>query len=102
VRRTWGFLTGHGQALLFLAREPDARLRDLAEALGVTERTAFGIMTDLSDGGYVVKHKEGRRNRYEIQTELPLPEAVARERSVGEVLDVLVGAKKKPRARRSK
>jgi len=68
----WSFLTNHARALLLIARDPDARLRDLAGALDVTERTAYGIVADLSEGGYVVKEKDGRRNRYHIQEHLPL------------------------------
>ena len=85
----WSFLTNHGRALVFIARDPDARLRDLAAGLGVTERTAYGIVADLSDAGYVVKEKDGRRNRYHIQGHLPLRDSVSRERTIGEVLDLL-------------
>lgn len=87
----WSFLTNHARALLFLAKEPDGRLRDLATALGVTERTAYGIVADLAEAGYVVKQKEGRRNRYEIQAHLPLRDAISRERTIGEVLELLGG-----------
>jgi hypothetical protein len=66
------------------------RLRDIATTLSITERSAFGIVTDLTTAGYVVKDKEGRRNRYRIQTHLPLPETVGRERTIGEVLKLLV------------
>jgi len=85
----WSFLTNHARALLFIAQEPTARLRDLAAALDVTERTAYGIVADLADAGYVHKVKEGRRNRYQIQAHLPLPENVSRERTIGEVLSLL-------------
>ena len=71
---------------------PEMRLRDIAASLDITERSAFGIVSDLVEGGYVVKEKDGRRNRYHIQAHLPRPEAVARERTVGEVLALLVGA----------
>jgi len=59
---------------------------------GVTERTAYGIVTDLTEAGYVVKHKDGRRNRYQIQAHLPLPETDSRERTIGEILALLTGA----------
>jgi DNA-binding transcriptional ArsR family regulator len=85
----WSFLTNHARALVCIARDPGVRLRDIAAALGITERTAFGIVTDLTEAGYVVKEKDGRRNRYRIQDHLPLPEAVARERTIGEVLRLL-------------
>ncbi len=68
------------------------RLRDIAITLGITERTAFAIVDDLIAAGYVVKDKEGRRNRYSIQTELPLGESVGRERTIGEVLELLADA----------
>jgi hypothetical protein len=68
------------------------RLRDIATRVSITERSAHAIVTDLTAAGYVVKDKEtdGRRNRYQIQTHLPLPEAIGRERTIGEVLEVLV------------
>ena len=68
----WSFLTTHARAMLFLADQPETRLRDLASGLGVTERTAFGVVADLSEAGYVVKERDGRRNRYHIQRDLPL------------------------------
>jgi hypothetical protein len=96
----WSFLTNHGRALLFVAHDPDARLRDLAVALDITERTAFGIVADLTAAGYVVKEKEGRRNRYHVQGHLPLRDAIGRERTIGEVLDLLVDARQSHRTRR--
>ncbi len=86
----WSFLTNHARALVCIARDPGVRLRDVAAALGITERRAFGIVTDLTEAGYVAKEKEGRRNRYRIQGHLTLGEAVARERTVGELLGLLV------------
>jgi DNA-binding transcriptional ArsR family regulator len=85
----WTFLTNHARAMLFIASQPDARLRDLASALGVTERTAYGIVADLTEAGYVVKERDGRRNRYQIQHDLPLRDGLSRERSIGEVLELL-------------
>lgn len=90
--RDWSFLTNHARALLFITQHPDGRLRDLADALSVTERTAFGLVTDLTEAGYVVKEKAGRRNRYQIQDHLPLPDAgpVVAERPIGEVIRLLI------------
>ena len=97
----WTFLTNHARALLLIAHDPDARLRDLAGALDVTERTAYGIVADLNEAGYVVKEKDGRRNRYHIQEHLPLRDEISRERTIGEVLDLLLDAKqRKPRPSR--
>ena len=85
----WSFLTPHARAMLLIAHQPDARLRDIAAALGVTERTAYGLVADLTQAGYVVKERDGRRNRYQIQHHLPLRDDVGRERSIGELLDLL-------------
>ena len=85
----WGFLTKHAWALLFIANNADARLRDLAAALDVTERTAFGIVADLTEAGYVVKTREGRRNHYHVQRDLPMRDTISRERTIGEVLALL-------------
>jgi DNA-binding IclR family transcriptional regulator len=85
----WTFLTNHARVLLCIAHDPGIRLRDIAGRLGITERSAYGIVTDLTDAGYIVKEKDGRRNRYEIQTHLPLPDSTSRERTLGEVLALL-------------
>lgn len=89
--QNWSFLTNHARVLLCIATDPDARLRDIAASLGITERSAYGIVTDLAAAGYVVKQKDGRRNRYQIQAHLPLPEPASQEPAIGEVLDLLVG-----------
>ena len=85
----WSFLTNHARVLMCIAHDPGIRLRDIASTLDITERTAYGIVTDLTEGGYVVKEKDGRRNRYHIQGHLPLRDSVGRERPIGEVLDLL-------------
>jgi hypothetical protein len=86
---SWGFLSNHGRVLLLLAHDPGMRLRDIAARLGITERSAYGIVTDLTAAGYISKHKDGRRNRYQIEAQQPLPEPTSRERTVGEVLALL-------------
>jgi hypothetical protein len=85
----WGFLTNHARAMLFIADNTNARLRDLAEALDVTERTAFAIVADLTEAGYVLKTRDGRRNRYQVQRDLPMRDSISRERTIGEVLALL-------------
>ncbi len=87
----WSFLTNHGRALLCIAQTPDIRLREIATELGITERHAYAIVTDLTDAGYIVKEKEGRRNRYQVQSHLALPELPDRARAIGDVLEVLTG-----------
>ena len=88
---SWTFLTPHARVLLCVAHDPGVRLRDIAATLNISERSAFGIITDLARAGYVVKEKDGRRNRYQIQAHLPLPDSVGREPAIGDVLAVLLG-----------
>jgi hypothetical protein len=86
----WSFLTNHARVLVCIAHDPGIRLRDVATTLRITERSAYGIVADLIDDGYVVKEKDGRRNRYQIQDHLPLRGSISREPPIGEVLDLLV------------
>ncbi|MFA5786681.1 MAG: helix-turn-helix domain-containing protein [Actinomycetota bacterium] len=95
----WSFLTNHARAMVHIANHPDARLRELAAALEVTERTAYGIVADLTEAGYLVKERDGRRNRYHIQDHLPLRDKISRARTIGEVLDLFVDSKPRPRSR---
>ena len=93
---SWSFLTNHARVLLRIADDPDARLRDIAAALSITERSAYSIVTDLTAAGYLVKQKDGRRNRYQVQAHLPLPEPITRERTIGEILALLAGTDAAP------
>ena len=88
----WGFLTNHALVLLCIARDPGARLRDIAATVGITERSAFGIVSDLATAGYVVKEKGGRRNRYRVLAHLPLPESAERRLAIGDLLALLGGS----------
>jgi DNA-binding MarR family transcriptional regulator len=88
---SWSFLTNHARVLICIAHDPGARLRDIAARTGITERTAHGIVADLTTAGYVRKQKDGRRNRYRIQSHLPLPEPGSQELAIGEVLTLLTG-----------
>ena len=87
----WAFLTSHAQVLVCIARDPGVRLRDIGERIGITERAAHRIVTDLADAGYITRERNGRRNHYTINAHHPLPDAVARERNVGELLAILTG-----------
>ena len=89
---SWSFLTNHARVLLCIARDPGTRLRDIAASVDITERSAHGIVTDLTAAGYVIKQEDGRRNRYQIQAHLPLPEPATQEPAIGEVLALLAGA----------
>ncbi|HEX3711337.1 MAG TPA: helix-turn-helix domain-containing protein [Trebonia sp.] len=88
---TWGFLTNHALVLLCIARDPGARLRDIAATVGITERSAFAIVSDLAAAGYIVKEKGGRRNSYLVEAHLPLPEAGDRRLAIGDLLALLGG-----------
>ena len=88
---TWGFLTNHALVLLCIARDPGARLRDIAASVGITERSAFGIVSDLAVAGYIVKEKGGRRNRYRVEADLPVPESAHRRLAIGDLLALLTG-----------
>ena len=90
---SWSFLTSHARVLLCIAHDPGAPLRDIAASPGITERSAYGIVTDLAEAGYVIKQKDGRRNRYQIQAHLPLPEPASQGPAIGEVLALLVGGR---------
>jgi MarR family len=86
---TWGFLTNHALVLLCIARDPGVRLRDIAVEVGITERSVFGIVSDLAEAGYIVKEKGGRRNRYQVEADVPVPESADRRLAIGDLLSLL-------------
>jgi DNA-binding MarR family transcriptional regulator len=88
--RTWTFLTNHGHVLIYLARHPDARVRDIAAAVGITERATVAILGDLVDGGYVERQRVGRRNTYEVRAEAALRHPEESDHRVGEILGVFM------------
>jgi len=85
-------LTNHARVLVCIAHDGEIRQRDIALALNLTERRVFGILSELTVGGWVVKEKAGRRNHYLIQADVRLSESVARGVTIGEVLKVLIGS----------
>jgi hypothetical protein len=88
--KDWTFFTNHTLALVCIAHEPGVRLRDIATTLNITERSAFGIISELAAAGYVVKDKDGRRNRYQIQSDAPVRMPIGRSPTMGEMLEILV------------
>jgi DNA-binding MarR family transcriptional regulator len=86
----WDFLTNHAHVLTCVAHDPGIRLRDIAAAVGITERAAHKILSDLVDAGYVLRERRGRRNRYQVVPELPLRHPLVREQEVGELLEPLL------------
>jgi DNA-binding IclR family transcriptional regulator len=87
--RRWTFLTNHAHVLLSLARDPEMRIRDVALRVGITERAAQRIVSDLVAAGYLVATRVGRRNRYELHPELPMRHAVEAHTAVGALLEAL-------------
>jgi DNA-binding MarR family transcriptional regulator len=85
----WTFLTNHAQVLLCVAHDPDIRLREIGDAVGITERAAHRLLGELAEAGYVSRERNGRRNRYKVNTRLRLPDPLARSQRVGELLKIL-------------
>ena len=90
--RRWDFLTNHAHVLLCVAGDSGIRIRDIASAVGITERAAHRILSELVEDGYVQRQREGRRNRYQIVPELPLRHPLARRRAVGDLVDLLIAS----------
>lgn len=88
-RQGWTFLTNHAHVLITLARDPDLRLREIGALVGITERTAHVIVTELERDGYLTTTKRGRRNHYQVNTTLPLRHPLEHHRRVGELLDAV-------------
>jgi DNA-binding MarR family transcriptional regulator len=87
--KTWRFLSNHTQVLLRIQRDPEARLRDIAEHVGITERAAQRIVTDLIESGYVERERVGRRNRYTITADIEMRHPAQDGHDIGELLDLL-------------
>src|SRR5579863_2673081 len=85
----WAFLTNHARALICIARDPGARLREIGERVGITERAAHRIVAELLAAGYITRTRDGRRNRYTVNADLPLPDPIARDQNVGDLLTLL-------------
>jgi DNA-binding transcriptional ArsR family regulator len=90
---SWTFLTNHAHVLLCFARDPEMRLRDVAVEVGVTERAAQRIVTELVEAGYLERSREGRRNRYRLHPEQPLRHPLDQEHVVGEILRIFADRK---------
>ena len=88
---SWTFLTNHALALLCVVRTPGLRLRDIAQEVGITERAAHRIMSDLVEEGYLTRHRVGRRNFYEVHPNVPLRHVIVEDRTLGDLLGGLIG-----------
>jgi DNA-binding MarR family transcriptional regulator len=85
----WRFVTNHAHVLECIHAEPESRLRDIADHVGITERAVASIVADLEAAGYLTKIRDGRRNRYEVHAGLPLRHSRHRHRTVGDLLRFL-------------
>jgi DNA-binding MarR family transcriptional regulator len=86
----WSFLTNHAQVLLSVARDPEIRLREIGDEVGITERAVHRILGELEAAGYLSRQRDGRRNRYTISRDRPLPDRLARNQSVDTLLRLLI------------
>jgi DNA-binding MarR family transcriptional regulator len=86
---SWHFLTNHAQVLLCIRNNDEARMRDIAETVGVTERAAQRLTNDLVESGYVTRERVGRRNRYRVNSKLRMRHPAQQEHAIGELLGLL-------------
>lgn len=86
----WTFLTNHAHVMFCIAEDPEVRLRDVAARVGITERAVQRIVTDLEGEGYLTVSKEGRRNRYQVNYDLPLRHPIERHRNVRALIGLVV------------
>lgn len=98
---TFRFVTNHAHVLQVVCEDPTTRLRDIAETVGVTERTAAQIVSDLEKAGYLTKTRNGRRNHYQVHEELPLRHPQHRHHTVGALIRFLEAPKDGPARGRS-
>ena len=89
TEKSWKFVTNHTQVLLSIARDRDARMRDIAEIVGITERAAQRIVAELIEAGYVSRERVGRRNHYVVNPELKMRHPSQRDHDVGGLLELL-------------
>src|SRR5438270_13914916 len=87
----WSYLAKHPRTLLCIANYPRIRLPEIGATIRITERAAHRIVTELADAGYITRQRNGRRNQYEIQTQLHLPDPLARGKKVGDLLTIIAG-----------
>lgn len=90
----WTFLSNHGHVLVCIARNPDALLSEIADAVGIRERAAHRIVSDLVNEGYVERTREGRRNTYSVDRDQPLRHSQESDHTVGDLLRVLGGKRR--------
>jgi predicted transcriptional regulator len=85
-RHTWTYLSNHAHVLVAVAKDPTARVRDIATLVGITERAVLQILADLEAAGAIVRHREGRRTTYKIDGHVSLRHPLEAHRQVGDIL----------------
>jgi DNA-binding Lrp family transcriptional regulator len=86
----WTFFTNHAHVLICLARNPEQPLREVALSVGITERAVQRIVTELEQGGCLMREKIGRQNKYKINDQVQLRHVLEAHRTIGDVLEILV------------
>ncbi|MFW2388742.1 MAG: helix-turn-helix transcriptional regulator [Polyangiales bacterium] len=86
VANSWTFLSNHGHVLVCIVRDPDIRVREIAQAVGLTERAVQRILSELEEAGVIVRVRQGRRTHYEVDESLPLRHPMEAQHSVGELV----------------
>ncbi|NBW73999.1 MAG: MarR family transcriptional regulator [Microbacteriaceae bacterium] len=88
ARSKWTFLSNHGHVLVYLNRNPDARVKEIALEIGITERSTQTILHELEEAGYIIKTKEGRRNHYRVDPEGKFRHPSEKSKSIGQLLEI--------------
>jgi predicted transcriptional regulator len=99
-RPKWTFLTNHARVLIYVADDPGIRLREIGARVGITERAAHNIVVELEAAGYITRRRNGRRNHYTVNSHLPLPDPLAGDQRIGDLLEILGGGEAANRAAR--
>ena len=94
----WTFLTNHAHVLLSIAGDPEARVRDIADQVGITERAVQRIISELEEAGYLRHARDGRRNRYELLADRPLRHPIERHRLLSSLIALVQNQEPAPRA----
>jgi hypothetical protein len=92
----WTFLSNHAQVLLCIANDPGIRLREIGDQVGITERAVHRIVGELDQAGYLARKRDGRRNRYTISQNLPVPDRVVSNQKIGDLLAILAAPTREP------
>jgi hypothetical protein len=100
--RPWTFLSNHAHVLVAISRDPSLRLREIGDLVGITERSASSIVNDLEEGGFLVRERVGRNNRYKVVPDIPLRHQLEEHRSIGDLLDFLKAPKPARSAKNSR